>query len=66
MFHIHGMKDEIIPFKWGRKLYDVTKSKFEPWWVEDAGHLNIVQLHEEEYIQQMRNFFNFCEAPTSS
>lgn len=56
MFHIHGTEDETVPFKWGSKLYNVTKSKFEPWWVEGAGHVDIIQLHREEYIERMRSF----------
>ena len=66
MFHIHGIEDETVPFKWGSKLYNVTKSKFEPWGVEGAGHVDIIQLHREEYIERMRSFFTFCEAPASS
>lgn len=66
MFHIHGTEDETVPFKWGSKLYNVTKSKFEPWWVEGAGHVDIIQLHREEYIERMRSFFTFCEVPASS
>lgn len=61
MFHIHGTRDETVPFKWGSKLYTISKSKFDPWWVEGAGHLDIIANHEDEYLQRMRDFFAFCE-----
>ena len=55
------MHDEVIPYKLGKKLYDISKSSFEPWWVKDAHHTDIVTLHEEEYLSRMKQFLAFCE-----
>ena len=64
IFHIHGEEDEIIPFKLGKKLYKISKSPFEPWWVKNAGHSDIVVQYPEEYIAKLLEFFAFCEGET--
>lgn len=39
----------------------MSKSPFEPWWVKNAGHSDIVVLYPEEYIAKLLKFFAFCE-----
>ena len=55
------MQDEMIPFKLGKQLYEISKSEYQPWWVEDSSHLNIVANHEEEYVKRIKEFLEFCE-----
>ena len=55
------MQDEMIPFKLGKQLYELSKSEYQPWWVEDSSHLNIVAKHEEEYVKRIKEFLEFCE-----
>ena len=42
----------------------MSKSPFEPWWVKNAGHSDIVVLYPEEYIAKLLKFFAFCEGET--
>lgn len=56
----------VVPFKWGRRLYDISHSEFEPWWVKDSGHSDIFANHPEEYVERWNNFFTFCENKLSS
>lgn len=61
IFHIHGRKDETVPFNLGQRLYDLSQSPFDPWWVSDSHHSDIIQNHPEEYKERMLQFFSFCE-----
>lgn len=61
VFHIHGTNDETVPFKLGSRLYDLSHSEFQPWWVEGGSHLDIVMNHTEEYYQKYKEFFEFCD-----
>lgn len=70
MFHIHGMKDDIVPFSLGEQLYNMTNSSYEPWyvclsvfiarWVPDAHHNDIVYTHEKEYYDRLGVFVSSC------
>ena len=51
----------MIPFKLGKQLYELSKSEYQPWWVEDSSHLDIVANHEKEYVKRIKEFFEFCE-----
>ena len=57
------MKDELVPFALGSRLYDISQSPFEPWWVQDSNHVDIIQNHTEEYISRMSSFIHFCQQP---
>lgn len=50
-----------MPFKLGSRLYDLSHSEFQPWWVEGGSHLDIVMNHTEEYYQKYKEFFEFCD-----
>ncbi|KAK8799752.1 hypothetical protein WA588_002577, partial [Blastocystis sp. NMH] len=60
VFHIHGMKDDIVPFSLGEQLYNMTNSSYEPWWVPDAHHNDIVYTHEKEYYDRLGVFVSSC------
>ena len=55
------MEDDTIPFELGKKLYELSKSDYEPWWVEGAKHMDIVDLFEEEYFDRLNAFFAYCD-----
>ena len=60
MFHIPGTKDMIVPFSSGVKLYEYTGSVFDPWWVANGKHGDIVVNHEKEYYKKLSYFVSFC------
>ena len=70
MFHIHGMKDDVVPFSLGEELYTMINTPYEPWyvcgcgliarWVPDAHHNDIVYTHEKEYYDRLSNFVSSC------
>ena len=70
MLHIHGMKDDIVPFTLGEQLYTMTNTSYEPWcvselvlivrWVPDAHHNDIVYIHEKEYYNRLNIFVSSC------
>lgn len=42
------------------KLYEYTGSVYQPWWVFDGHHNDIVTAHEEEYYRRMNDFITYC------
>ena len=70
MLHIHGMKDDVVPFSLGEQLYTMTNTSYEPWsvcdclfisrWVPDARHNDIVYTHEKEYYEHLSAFVSSC------
>lgn len=55
------MEDDTIPFELGKQLHEKGRQMYEPWWVEGAKHMNIVDLFEDEYCTRIKEFFTFCE-----
>ena len=41
VFIIHGRRDEIVPFYHAEELYAKSKNKYEPYYVDGAGHNNV-------------------------
>ena len=60
------MEDDTIPFELGKKLYEISKSEYEPWWVEGAKHMDIVDLYEEEYFKRLNAFLDYCDEKNQS
>ena len=54
------MKDAIVPFASGLRLYKYTQSVYKPWWVENGHHTNIVTNFEKEYYSKLSAFIAFC------
>lgn len=53
---IHGKKDEIVPFRHGRILFEKAgKPKFSLW-LENAGHAFLMQIAEDKYKKSLQNF----------
>lgn len=56
-FVIHGRADQIVPFYLGERLYEEISPPKESWFVEGAGHNNLVQVAgEENYAREIRKF----------
>lgn len=42
---IHSIKDEVVPIYHGEKLYEASKHKFEPFFVDWTTHNNIDRIN---------------------
>ncbi|XP_040997843.1 alpha/beta hydrolase domain-containing protein 17C-like [Juglans microcarpa x Juglans regia] len=56
---IHGTNDEIVDWSHGRRLWELSKEKYEPLWVKGGGHCNLETY--PEYIRHLRKFINAME-----
>lgn len=53
---IHGNRDEIVPFRLGRRLFDLAQPPKEFYEVPDAGHNDLIDIAGTEYMDRMRAF----------
>ncbi|MFP4687534.1 MAG: alpha/beta hydrolase [bacterium] len=54
---IHGTADRILPFRLGEKLYKAAPAPKEKWYVEEAGHNDLIYVAgEENYSRRLRKF----------
>ncbi|CAN6451534.1 unnamed protein product [Victoria cruziana] len=51
---IHGTQDEVVNFSHGKQLWELSKEKFKPLWLEGGGHCNL-ELYPE-YIKHLKKF----------
>ncbi|GAB4828171.1 hypothetical protein Ancab_035088 [Ancistrocladus abbreviatus] len=56
---IHGTRDEIVDWSHGKRLWELSKEKFDPLWVNGGGHCNLETY--PEYIKHLRKFINAME-----
>ncbi|KAF7838847.1 alpha/beta hydrolase domain-containing protein 17B-like [Senna tora] len=56
---IHGTNDDVVDFSHGKRLWELSKEKYDPLWVKGAGHCNIETF--PEYLKHMRKFLNAME-----
>ena len=56
VFVIHGTADEEIPCAHGRMLADRAKISHAPYWVEGAGHNNLLEIAHEDYFLRLADF----------
>ena len=63
-FVIHGKCDEQVLLSHGKRLYAALPSncQYTPWWVEHAGHNNIRQLANEQYMTKVNWFLEHLGA----
>ena len=54
---IHGTEDEVIDFHHGLQIYELAKEKYDPLWVEGAGHNDIEHyaVYTERLIMMMKD-----------
>jgi uncharacterized protein len=55
---IHGTRDEIVPFRLGKRLHDVAPHPKLFYAVPEAGHNDLVWVAGAEYSRQMRAFLS--------
>ena len=61
VFIIHGTRDEIVPFYHAQELHRATKHKYEPYYVEGAGHNN-VEKFAGDYLPRINQFITHVDA----
>lgn len=56
---IHGTNDDIVDWSHGKRLWELSKEKYDPLWVQGGGHCNLETF--PEYIKHLRKFVNAME-----
>ncbi|KAK2646689.1 hypothetical protein Ddye_021884 [Dipteronia dyeriana] len=56
---IHGTNDDIVDLSHGKRLWELSKDKYDPLWVKGGGHCNLETY--PEYIKHLRKFINAME-----
>ncbi|XP_073018287.1 uncharacterized protein [Primulina huaijiensis] len=56
---IHGTNDEIVDWSHGKRLWELSREKYDPLWVRGGGHCNLETF--PEYIKHLRRFVNAME-----
>lgn len=59
---IHGRRDEIVPFWHGERLLRAAPEPRQAWWVDGAGHNDLVAVAGAEYPQRLRQFADALRA----
>lgn len=49
-----GTSDEVVDYSHGKKLWELSKEKYEPLWVKGGGHCNL-ELYPE-FIRHLKKF----------
>jgi alpha-beta hydrolase superfamily lysophospholipase len=53
----HGKDDDLIPFTQGQALYDRYGGPKSCYWLDGAGHFNLMPVGDKEYNRRVRDFF---------
>ncbi len=53
---MHGNVDQVIPFSHGQQLFAIANQPKLSLWVDGAGHLNLLEVAGEEYVNIMGEF----------
>ncbi|XP_050215095.1 uncharacterized protein LOC126666147 [Mercurialis annua] len=56
---IHGTSDDIVDWSHGKRLWELSKEKYDPLWIKGGGHCNLETY--PEYIKHLRKFINAME-----
>ncbi|XP_027338940.1 alpha/beta hydrolase domain-containing protein 17C-like [Abrus precatorius] len=56
---IHGTNDDIVNWSHGKRLWELSKEKYDPLWIKGGGHCNLETF--PEYIKHLRTFLNAME-----
>ncbi|XP_068647236.1 uncharacterized protein [Aristolochia californica] len=56
---IHGTDDDIVDFSHGKRLWELSKEKYDPLWIKGGGHCNLETY--PEYIKHLRKFIHAME-----
>jgi len=55
---IHGSRDEIVPYRLGKKLYELSPPPKEFYEVQGAGHNDLPWVAGPQYVTRVRNFLH--------
>lgn len=58
---IHGNADRVIPFYHGQQLFAMVDQPKLSFWVNGAGHLNLLEVAGEEYVKVMTEFIRLVQ-----
>lgn len=59
---IHGTEDDVVPFKHGRTLFEAVESPKLHYWVEGAGHNDVIAYLGAEYWRVIKDFARYLSA----
>ncbi|KAF8080199.1 hypothetical protein N665_0060s0001 [Sinapis alba] len=51
---IHGTADEVVDYSHGRRLWELSKEKYEPLWISGGGHCDL-ELYPD-FIKHLKKF----------
>jgi fermentation-respiration switch protein FrsA (DUF1100 family) len=57
LLFIHGDRDEVIPYKLGRDLFDAAPEPKSFWTIPGAGHNNLVDVAGDRYREKLAEFY---------
>jgi abhydrolase domain-containing protein 17 len=55
---IHGTKDAVVPFWQGKMLYENANAPKQNFWVDGAGHNDILQVAKNNFWLELEKFVN--------
>ncbi|NES07675.1 MAG: alpha/beta hydrolase [Okeania sp. SIO2F4] len=58
---MHGNADRVIPFSHGQQLFAIANQPKLSFWVDGAGHRNLLEVAGEEYVKVMGEFVKLIE-----
>lgn len=58
---IHGNADRVIPFSHGQQLFAMVDQPKLSFWVNGAGHLNLLEVAGEEYVKVITEFIRLVQ-----
>lgn len=61
---MQGTSDEVVDCSHGKQLWELSKEKYEPLWLEGGSHCDLE--HYPEYIKHLKKFIATVERPLSS
>ncbi len=53
---IHGTRDDVVPFRLGRELYDRAPGRKEFLSIDGGGHNDLFAAHADEIWEDVRKF----------
>lgn len=56
---LQGTKDDVVNMSHGKRLWELSKEKYDPLWVKGGGHCNLETY--PEFIKHLRKFMNAME-----
>lgn len=59
LWNEQGTSDDIVDLSHGKRLWELSKEKYDPLWVKGGGHCNLETF--PEYLKHLRKFLNAME-----